>query len=73
MKVRSSWQITRLLADHRKITAVMKSAARAAIRQHALAGNPIAESRDGKVVWIQPRDLLVDEKTIRCPKRTRSR
>lgn len=52
-------------ADHRRIAekirdlagvqAALKRAARRAIREHALAGQPIAVWRDNKVTWITPK------------------
>jgi hypothetical protein len=49
----SSYKISRLLADGKQIDAAMKRAARAAVRRHRLAGNPVAEWRNGKVVWTK--------------------
>jgi hypothetical protein len=34
-------------------------ATREAVIAHKRAGNPIATWRDGKVVWIQPKDIKV--------------
>jgi hypothetical protein len=52
-KLNSSDRISKLLADGKAIDAAMKRAAREAVRRHRLAGNPIAEWRDGKVVWTK--------------------
>ena len=30
-----------------------------ALEQHKRAGNPVAEGRDGKVVWVAPEDIVV--------------
>lgn len=30
-----------------------------ALEQHKRAGNPVAEWRDGKVVWVAPEDIVV--------------
>jgi hypothetical protein len=35
----------------------LRLAVRDALRQHKLAGNPVAVWRDGRVVWIQPEDI----------------
>lgn len=48
-----SQEIARLLADGRAIDAAMKRAAKEAVRQHQLAGNPIALGRNGKVIWVR--------------------
>jgi hypothetical protein len=34
-------------------------AIREAVIAHKRAGNPIATWRDGKVVWVQPKDIKV--------------
>jgi hypothetical protein len=35
----------------------VKDAVRAALRHHKRVGNPVAQWRNGKVVWIQPKDI----------------
>jgi hypothetical protein len=54
-------EITRRFSNPDFITAAIGRAAREAVRQHKLAGNPIATWRDGKVVIIQPEDIVIDE------------
>lgn len=49
---------------------VMMAAIRLEVRRaryrHKLLGNPVAEWRDGKVVWVQPEDIDVgDESELR--------
>jgi hypothetical protein len=39
------------------IDAAMKQAVRDARQRHKKLGNPVAEWRDGKVVWIAPEDI----------------
>lgn len=39
----------------------LAAAIRAAILDHKLHNNPICTMRDGKVVWIQPEDIVIDE------------
>jgi hypothetical protein len=43
------------------ITTAIGNATREAVRKHKLAGNPIATWQDGKVVIVQPEDIVVDE------------
>lgn len=31
----------------------------AALEQHKRAGNPVAEWREGKVVWVAPEDIVL--------------
>ena len=35
--------------------------ARRALRIHKALGNPIATERDGKVVWIPPEEIQIDD------------
>ena len=37
----------------------VRKAVREAVLRHKLLGNPIAISRDGKVVWIPPEEIEV--------------
>ena len=47
------------LAAHPQLReAAVKRGARAAVLAHARAGNPVSTMRDGKVVWIQPAEIL---------------
>lgn len=39
----------------------IKRGVREAVRIHKLLGNPVATWRDGKVVWIQPEDIVLPE------------
>ena len=40
---------------------VLRRAVRQALLEHKQAGNPIATWEDGKIVLIQPKDILVDD------------
>ena len=42
-----------------RLEAVIQSAARDALILHKRMGNPIADWRDGRVVWIQPEDIEI--------------
>lgn len=46
--------ITKLLGDVERIESILRGAVREALQRHKLAGNPVAEWRDGRVVWIPP-------------------
>lgn len=50
-----------LFADGREIDAALAKAVRAALLEHKRAGNPIAAWQDGRVVWIPPEEIVVDE------------
>lgn len=49
-----------LLVKYRHlVNAAIKKGVREALIKHKQAGNPIAVGRDGKVVIIQPEDIVV--------------
>ncbi|HEY7422787.1 MAG TPA: hypothetical protein VH682_00870 [Gemmataceae bacterium] len=52
--------IAELLADHDLITAAVNRAFREAVLKHARAGQAIAVSQNGEVVWIPPEEILAD-------------
>jgi len=45
--------------DEARILRALQRAVRRALRQHKLAGNPVAVWRDGQVVWIPPEDIPI--------------
>jgi hypothetical protein len=47
-----------IIANPRLIEGAVQRAVRAAVLAHARAGNPVASWRDGKVVWVQPAEIL---------------
>ena len=47
---------------HRRIG---RLAARDARRLHKALGNPMATWQDGRVVWVQPEDIVVDDEETR--------
>lgn len=53
-KAKKRVKLERLLNDDALITSALRKGVRDALRQHRLAGNPICEWRDGKVVWSRP-------------------
>ena len=53
--------IEALFADGREIDAALAKAVREALLEHKRAGNPIAVWQDGRVVWIPPEEIVVDE------------
>jgi hypothetical protein len=50
-----------LFEDGRAIDDALREAARDARRFHKARGNPMATLVDGKVVWVQPEDIRVDD------------
>lgn len=47
--------------DLPRILDAITLAVREALVQHKRAGNPVAIWRDGKVVWLPPEDIPVDD------------
>ena len=45
--------------DVRLIEAALAQAVREALLRHKQAGNPIAEWREGRVVWVAPGEIPV--------------
>ena len=62
MSVAEKKTIDELFRDGKEIDEAMKQAVQEALRQHKKAGNPVAAWRDGKTVWIQPEDIVVEDK-----------
>ena len=52
-----------LFEDGRAIDEALKEAARDARRFHKALGNPMATWLDGRVVWVQPEDIRVDDES----------
>jgi len=51
----------RQLIDEGAILKALEVGSKKAVRIHKLLGNPVATWRDGKVVWIQPEDIHVED------------
>ena len=54
--------IDELFRDGKEIDNALRKAVQQALLQHKKAGNPVAAWRDGKVVLIQPEDIVIEEK-----------
>lgn len=50
-----------LLEDRDLVERALRRAVREALRRHKLLGNPVATWRDGKVVWIAPEAIVIEE------------
>ena len=59
MQPEQTKDITELFRDGAMIDEAVKKAVAQALRMHKLMGNPVAEWRDGKVVWVQPENIPV--------------
>ncbi len=56
-----SVDLAELLASSEAVEAALHEAVREALIEHQRAGNPVAEWRDGHVVWIPPEEILPAE------------
>lgn len=45
-----------------EIDKALQNAVKEALLKHKMAGNPVASWKDGKLVWIQPEDIPVEDK-----------
>jgi hypothetical protein len=55
----STRPLSERLQDLELIENALARAVREALIRHKQAGNPIAEWRDGQVVWVQPEDIEI--------------
>lgn len=53
--------ISSVMRDPKKIRDAMQRGINDALLKHKKMGNPVCEWRDGKVVWIQPEDIVINE------------
>jgi hypothetical protein len=65
MQPEQTKNIAELFREGTAIDEAVKKAAAQALRMHKLLGNPVAEWRDGKVVWVRPEDIPVGDATER--------
>lgn len=54
-------RIARIFAEGTPIDEAVRAGVRRALLRHKKLGNPIATWRDGKVVWIPPEEIPVDD------------
>jgi hypothetical protein len=54
-------KISKLFRDPEKLTQIIQAGINIALLKHKQAGNPICESRNGKVVWIPPEKIVINE------------
>jgi hypothetical protein len=54
-KFEKKGRIEEILSDEKRLTAILRKAAREAVKAHRLTGDPIAVMKNGKTVWIEPK------------------
>ena len=58
---KSRKSIDQLFAEVTPIVEAVQAGARDALRRHRLLGQPAPTWRDGKVVWVSPDEVTVEE------------
>jgi len=46
--------------DPERVRLIIQSAINDALLKHKLAGNPVCELRNGKIVWVKQQDIVID-------------
>ena len=54
-------KIAEAFSNPETITRALSQGVRDALLQHKRAGNPIVVWRNGKTVWLKPKDILVQK------------
>ncbi len=54
--------IDEFFSNGNEIDEALQEAVKKALLQHKKAGNPVVSWKDGKIVWIQPEDIPVEDK-----------
>lgn len=55
-------KISEIFENKEKITKALSDAVNEALLQHKKASNPVVSCEDGKIVLIQPEDIVVEDK-----------
>ena len=56
--------IAEIFDEGTAIDRALEEAVRQALRRHKKLGNPIVIYKDGKVVWVPPEEIPVDERSL---------
>jgi hypothetical protein len=62
MKPHKKDRISEIMNDPERVRLIIQSAINDALLKHKQAGNPVCELRDGKVIWINPNDIVIPNK-----------
>lgn len=52
-------RISTIMNDPKKVHEIIQSAINDAMLKHKQAGNPVCGLKDGKIIWIQPQDIVI--------------
>ena len=53
--------IEEIFNDGHSVVRAARRAVREALRRHKLLGHPVAVWRDGRVVWIPPEEIVIQD------------
>jgi plasmid stabilization system protein ParE len=65
--IRNDAAIAERLAQAKAVEAAIQAAVREALLQHKRAGNPVVGWRDGKIEWVPPEQIPVDDTVAHLP------
>lgn len=54
--------IDEFFSNGSEIDEALQQAVKEALLKHKKAGNPVVSWKDGKIIWIQPEDIPVEDK-----------
>jgi hypothetical protein len=63
MKSETPRTVSDLIRDNDLIQNALTKAVQGAVREHKLLGQPIVIWRDGKVVWVPPEEIELEEES----------
>ena len=52
-------EISRIMNDSEKVRAIIQTGINDALLKHKQAGNPVCGSKNGKVFWVAPENIVI--------------
>jgi len=52
-------KISQIMNDSERVRKIIQSGINDALLKHKQAGNPVCGLKDGKVFWLEPKDILI--------------
>jgi len=62
MKSPQNDRISKIMNDPEEIRKILKTAINDALLMHKQAGNPVCGIKEDKIVWINPKDIIIQDK-----------
>jgi hypothetical protein len=57
-------RISRIMNDPELVRKIIQSGINDALLKHKQADNPVCTLKDGKVIWIEPQDIVIQKSEI---------